>query len=120
MVSVPVLSELIAEVKPGVSTDGSSLTIALRLARSTPPRERIIWVTVGSASGTAAMARVPALTKGTSQASPRESRGDGGAGRGHRADEEHVPGLAAGAPEHEHHDHREAGRSGDPEGEPVQ
>ena len=72
IVRVPVLSELIAEVKPSVSTDGSSLTIALRLARSTPPSERIIWVTVGSASGTAAIARVTALTNSTSQASPRE------------------------------------------------
>src|SRR3954447_2857392 len=71
IVRVPVLSELIAEVKPSVSTDGSSLTIALRLARSTPPRDRIIWVTVGSASGTAAMARATALTKSTSHASPR-------------------------------------------------
>ena len=69
--SVPVLSELIADVKPSVSTDGSSFTIALRLARSTPPSDRIIWVTVGSASGTAAMARVTALTNRTSHASPR-------------------------------------------------
>ena len=61
-----------ADVKPSVSTDGSSLTIALRLARSTLPSERIICVTVGSASGTAAIARATALTNSTSQASPRE------------------------------------------------
>jgi hypothetical protein len=65
------LSELIADVKPSVSTEGSSLTMALRLARSTPPSDRIIWVTVGSASGTAAIARVTALTNSTSHASPR-------------------------------------------------
>ena len=68
---MPVLSELIAEVNARVSTDGSSLTIALRLARSTPPTERIHCVTVGSASGTAAIARATALTKSTSHASPR-------------------------------------------------
>ncbi len=69
---MPVLSELIADVKPSVSTDGSSFTMALRLARSTPPSERIICVTVGSASGTAAIARATALMNSTSQASPRE------------------------------------------------
>ena len=68
---MPVLSELIAEVKPSVSTDGRSFTIALRLARSTLPSDRIIWVTVGSASGMAAIARATALTNSTSQASPR-------------------------------------------------
>ena len=56
IVSVPVLSELIAEVNPSVSTEGRSLTMALRLARSTPPSDRIVWVTVGSASGMAAIA----------------------------------------------------------------
>ena len=37
IVSVPVLSELIAEVNPSVSTDGRSLTIALCFASSTLP-----------------------------------------------------------------------------------
>lgn len=70
-VSVPVLSELIAEVKPSVSTEGSSLTIALRRARLRLPTERITWVTVGSASGMAAMASEIALTNNASQAWPR-------------------------------------------------
>ena len=56
MVSVPVLSELIAEVNPSVSTEGRSRTIALRLARSSPPTDRMVCVTVGNASGMAAMA----------------------------------------------------------------
>ena len=71
MVSVPVLSELMAEVKPSVSTDGRSFTIALRLARSTPPMDRMVWVTVGSASGMAAMASETAATNRSSQAWPR-------------------------------------------------
>ena len=70
-VSVPVLSELIAEVKPRVSTDGRSLTIALRLARSIPPSDRIVWVTVGSASGIAAIASETAAMNSESHASPR-------------------------------------------------
>ena len=71
MVSVPVLSELIAEVNPSVSTEGRSLTIALRLARSTPPSDRMVWVTVGRASGMAAMASETAATNRWSQAWPR-------------------------------------------------
>ena len=71
MVSVPVLSELIAEVNPSVSTEGRSFTMALRLARSTPPSDRIICVTVGSASGMAAIASETALTNSASQAWPR-------------------------------------------------
>ena len=71
-VRVPVLSELMAEVNPSVSTAGSSLTSALRLASSTLPSERITSVTVGRASGIAAMARDTALTKRASQAVPLE------------------------------------------------
>ena len=59
-------------MKPSVSTDGRSLTIALRLARSMLPSDRIIWVTVGSASGMAAIASETALTNRASQASPRD------------------------------------------------
>ena len=66
------MSELMAEVNPSVSTAGSSLTSALRLASSTLPSERITSVTVGRASGIAAMARETALTKSTSQAVPLE------------------------------------------------
>jgi len=55
IVRVPVLSELIAETKPSVSTEGRSLTIAFCLARSTPPMDRMVCDTVGSASGIAAL-----------------------------------------------------------------
>jgi len=68
---VPVLSELIAEVNPRVSTEVSSFTIAFRLANWTPPTDRIHCVTVGSASGIAAIASATALTNSTSHASPR-------------------------------------------------
>ena len=68
---MPVLSELIAEVNPSVSTEGRSFTIALRLARSTPPSDKMVCVTVGSASGIAAMASETALTNSASQAWPR-------------------------------------------------
>jgi hypothetical protein len=71
MVSVPVLSELIAEVKPSVSTDGRSFTIALRLARFRLPSDKIAWLTVGRASGMAAMASATALMNNASQAWPR-------------------------------------------------
>jgi hypothetical protein len=39
---VPVLSELIAEVNPSVSTEGRSFTMAFRLARSTPPMDKMV------------------------------------------------------------------------------
>ena len=64
--AVLLLKVFLAEVKPSVSTDGRSFTAALRLARSTPPRDRIVWVTVGSASGIAAIASETALTNNTS------------------------------------------------------
>ena len=96
MVRVPVLSELMAEVNPRVSTDGRSLTMALRFASSTLPSDRITWVTVGSASGMAAMASDTAL------------------------DEQCVPGLAAVATEGEHHDHRQPGRGCDPQAQNVE
>ncbi len=68
IVRVPVLSELIADVNARVSTDGSSFTMALRLARLRLPTERIAWVTVGRASGMAAMASETALTNRASHA----------------------------------------------------
>ena len=71
IVRVPVLSELMAEVNPRVSTDGRSFTIALRLARLRLPSDRIAWLTVGRASGMAAMARETALMNSASQAWPR-------------------------------------------------
>ena len=62
IVSVPVLSELIADVNPSVSTEGRSFTIAFALRRDRRcPSDRITWVTVGSASGIAAMASETAL-----------------------------------------------------------
>ena len=60
-----------AEVNPSVSTAGSSLTNVLRLASSTLPSDKMTWVTVGSASGIAAMASENAATKRTSHASLR-------------------------------------------------
>ena len=95
-VRVPVLSELMAEVNPSVSTAGSSLTSALRLASSTLPSERITSVTVGRASGMAAMARETALTKRS------------------------VPGRAPRAPQGEHDDHRQARGGGDPQRQAVE
>ena len=63
IVSVPVLSELIADVKPSVSTDGRSFTIAFSFASSTLPSERTTWTTIGSASGIAAIASATAVLK---------------------------------------------------------
>ena len=71
MVSVPVLSELIADVNPSVSTDGRSLTMAFCLASSRLPIESTTWTTVGKASGMAEMARATALMKSASLACPR-------------------------------------------------
>ena len=96
MVKVPVLSELMAEVNPSVSTEGKSLTMALRLASSTLPSDRITCVTVGSASGMAAMASDTALTNSASHA---------------------YPSVAA---EGEHHDHRQPGCGGDPQAQRVE
>src|SRR4030095_14320230 len=59
------------DVNPSVSTDGRSFTIALRLARFRLPSDRIAWLTVGNASGMAAMASETALMNNTSQAGPR-------------------------------------------------
>ena len=61
IVSVPVLSELIADVDPSVSTDTSSLTMAFSPASSLAPAERITCRTVGSAVGIAAIASAIAV-----------------------------------------------------------
>ena len=45
--------------------------MAFRLARSTPPMDKMVWVTVGSASGMAAIASETALTNSASHAWPR-------------------------------------------------
>ena len=55
-VSVPVLSEQIADAEPSVSTDDSRLTIARRRAMRCTPRARTTESTAGSPSGTAATA----------------------------------------------------------------
>ena len=68
---MPVLSELIADVNPSVSTEGSSFTIAFRPASSTLPRERTTWTTVGSASGMADIASATALMNNALHGSPR-------------------------------------------------
>jgi len=51
MVSVPVLSELIADVDPRVSTAGRLLMIAFLFAIATVPMARILMTTAGNASG---------------------------------------------------------------------
>ena len=68
---MPVLSELIAEVDPSVSTEARSLTTALRLASAVAPDDRMIWRTVGIASGIAAIASATAVVKRTVADSPR-------------------------------------------------
>ena len=70
MVSVPVLSELIAEVEPSVSTAGSVFMMAFFLAMATEPVERIVVTTAGSASGMDPTARATPMTKRSANASP--------------------------------------------------
>ena len=92
----PVLSELIAEVDPSVSTDVRSLTMAFSPASSLAPAERITWSTVGSAVGIAAMASAMAVMNRVSADWPLEQA------------------------EREHHDHRPEGRRADPQRHGVQ
>ena len=68
---MPVLSELIAEVNPSVSTDGKSLTIAFSFASSTLPRERTTCTTIGRASGIAAIASATAVLNSIDHDCPR-------------------------------------------------
>ena len=63
IVSVPVLSELIADVEPSVSTESRLFTTAPWAARSLDPLERMTWSTVGIAIGTAASASAMAVVK---------------------------------------------------------
>ncbi len=58
LVSVPVLSEQINVVQPSVSTAGSRLTMAFRLAILCTPMANAPVTTAGRASGTAATARL--------------------------------------------------------------
>ena len=70
MVSVPVLSELIAEVEPSVSTAGSTFMIAFFFAMLTEPTDRIVVTTAGSASGIDPTARATPMPKSTVNDSP--------------------------------------------------
>ena len=71
-VRVPVLSELIAEVDPKVSTESRLLTTAPCWASFDEPVERITCRTVGIAIGTAASASAIAVVKICWVESPRE------------------------------------------------
>ena len=71
-VSVPVLSELIAEVAPSVSVDRSRFMIALDFASVCVPIERIAVTTAGRPVGIAAMAKAIAARNTVSKASPRD------------------------------------------------
>ena len=58
-------------MKPSVSTDGRSLTIAFSLASSTLPSERTTWTTIGRASGIAAIASATAVLNSIDHDCPR-------------------------------------------------
>jgi hypothetical protein len=70
-VSVPVLSELIAEVEPRVSVDCNRFMIAPALASACVPEARIVVTTAGRFSGMAPMAKATAAVKTTVNVSPR-------------------------------------------------
>ncbi len=72
IVSVPVLSELIADVEPRVSTESRLFTTAPCAARSLDPLDRMTCSTVGMAMGTAASASAMAVVKIVWVDSPRE------------------------------------------------
>ena len=64
IVRVPVLSELIADVEPSVSTESRLLTIGtVRRRAPCEPPDRMTCSTVGSAIGTAARASAIAVMK---------------------------------------------------------
>ncbi len=71
-VSVPVLSEQIAEVEPSVSTAGSRFTIALRWAISRVPSDSSVVTTAGRPVGIAATASATPVMNSVSNGSPRE------------------------------------------------
>src|SRR3954454_19227437 len=72
MVNVPVLSELIADVEPRVSTESRLFTTAPCAARSLDPLDRMTCSTVGMAMGTAASASAMAVVKIVWVDCPRE------------------------------------------------
>jgi hypothetical protein len=71
-VSVPVLSELIADVEPSVSVERSRFTIAFERARICVPIERIVVTTAGRPVGIAETANAIAAVKTVVNVSPRE------------------------------------------------
>src|ERR1700759_2067972 len=70
-VSVPVLSELIAEVEPSVSVDCNRFMIAPTRASACVPEARIAVTTAGRFSGMAPTAKATAAVKTTVNLSPR-------------------------------------------------
>ena len=70
-VSVPVLSEQIADVEPSVSTAGSRFTIACRRAISRVPMESRAVTTAGRPVGIAATASATPVMNSVSNDSPR-------------------------------------------------
>ena len=65
IVNVPVLSELIADVEPSLSTDARSFSTAPCLARAPAPIDITTCSTVGIASGIAAIASATAVVNTT-------------------------------------------------------
>ncbi len=68
---MPVLSELIADVEPNVSTERSCFTIACALARVCVPYDRIVVMTAGRPVGIADTANAIAVTNSVSKVSSR-------------------------------------------------
>ena len=66
-VSVPVLSEQIADTDPSVSTDGSRLTIAFCYASTLVPMEYRVVTTAGRPVGMAEMASATPARKSSSK-----------------------------------------------------
>jgi hypothetical protein len=74
-VSVPVLSELMADVEPSVSTERSRLTIAPALARVEVPAASTVVTTAGRPVGIAETAKATAVRNRVSNGSSRQNRG---------------------------------------------
>ena len=68
---MPVLSELIAEVEPSVSTERSRFMMAPASASVCEPFDRIAVTTAGSAVGMAATAKATTLRNSSSSSTPR-------------------------------------------------
>ena len=72
-VSVPVLSELMAEVEPSVSTERSRLTMAPAAASVVVPPDRIAVTTAGRPVGMADTEKAMAVRNSTSNGVSRHS-----------------------------------------------